>query len=365
MDSFGLWYKVDEKNRINKADFEMHINLWSKLNNKTYLDIGIKIFNYKDIDELIFLCPFKLKNDEIIDLSDKISRKENVDLILNNDADIETKDNYVVIKDHEKRCDYLIFPFRQAVQGVQKIEQIDESHSKIIINFRDFKQYIKDLKKTQDSEECSCNLDGIDNLYIRFRIKSEEMDNILFKDIEPANKFLQSGFVSTQVIDFKMNNIRNISPTIRATASRYKEDLVEFKCIHFLLMEPAESNIEYMSNQMTCRKLEDRVWNDYLDISWDEDLSILVYHSKEVAKECDLTDVKIKNDINVVNQDVNEKQINSSDKKIKEFNQLVKISYSKTNKKIILKYAFYAILLGAISGLVANIIWALPGWINS
>lgn len=359
MDSFGLWYKVDDKDddekksgivrgkKVKDATFEMHINLWSKLNKETYLDIGIKIFEYKEIDELRFLCPFKLEDNDVKDLSEKISIKDNIDLILNNDADIETKDNYVIIKDHEKDSQYLIFPFKQAVQNVQRIEPIGEANSKIIIDFRDFKQYIKDLKSTETSDSnksCGCDLEEVKNLYIRFRIKSRHMKKILFNDLVPADNFLQSGFVGTRVIDFKMNNIRNIPPTIRATASRYKEYLAEFECIHFLLMEPAENNIEYMSNTMTCRRLEDR-WNDYLDLKTDKSPSILVYHSKKCSE---------KNNKLVNKNNTNYDTELIDNKKIKEFNQLVKISYSKTNWKIIMNYIFYVIILGIISGIVAN-----------
>ncbi len=359
MDSFGLWYKVDnEEKTLQKTTFEMHINLWSKLKEETYLDIGIKILNYKEINELIFLCPFYLDQSNIFDLSEKIKTKENIDLILNNDADVETKENYVVIKDHEKKCKYLIFPLKQAVENVQVIEPIDE-FSKIIFRFKDFREYIEGLKGNQSEDGCSCDLIDIENLYIRFRIKSKKMENILFDNLDPLDNFLQSDFSSTQVIDLKINNIRNISPRIRAIASSNKEKLVEFKCIHFLLMEPAESHIEYMSNQMTCRKLENQMWNDYLDLDPEEKLSILVYHSKD-NYERTVCEQSQRDNCDDKDDKSDEKEFNNI-QGIKEFNQLVKISYSKTNNKIILKYIFYVTVLGVLASLIANLIWNAIG----
>ena len=71
MKSFGLWYqKIKESDNEVETDhenipqFSLHVNFWSLEDIKTkenintpFLDIGIKIKNYKQLDHITFYCP--------------------------------------------------------------------------------------------------------------------------------------------------------------------------------------------------------------------------------------------------------------------------------------------------------------------
>ncbi len=378
MDSFGVWYKSEDveennKNRTSEVDdtkkdnskqenaksqineeqkedkknfkkemqsfeAELNINLWSKLkvNNyqkeQTYLDIGFKIKKYKKIKELIFLCPFVLNKDNIEDLSEKMAVKKNANLIFNNDCEIESRDSYTIINNNEKDETLLVYPFEQAVENVIDIQPVIGNNYKLIIKFDEFKKYINERKnegKIKDGKSNNCKeLDEIEDLYIRFRINSIELKDKLFYDVDPINKIFQSGFVSTQIIDFKLNNKRNLDDKILARAVKKNERVVDFKMIHFLLMEPSNSDVIYISNdKVICRNLEIGEWDDYLKSKQIKDM--LVYHWKSI-KETDLENT--------------------------EFNQLVKINYSKTNIKIILLYIVGVIVFGSIGSLAAEFI---------
>lgn len=344
MKSLGLWYKLDDKDENKESEldenkdlsFEMHINLWSKMQRKndsnTFLDIGIKINDYTQLRYLNFVCPFKLENDDIIDLAPHMKIKKNANLIFNNECEIETSGNYTIIHDNQikgdNRKDILVYPLNQNMDKIFDIEKINENNYKLQISFDKFKTYINDEMIQSNIN----NLKNIDTIYIRFRIKSNNLEDMLISKIVPKNTYFESVFTTTQIVDFKINKKRNLDENILVNAIINKEKLVEFKKIHFLLMEPANNDVLDISNDMRdCRKLESRVWNDYLELESDNDCTnnILVYHWKDTDAE-------------------NKKLIN-------EFGKLVKITYSKTNKKIMATYICVVILISIISGIFSNL----------
>ena len=100
MESFGCWYKLeeglqdnDEKNQI--PDFGLHVNFWflsDILKNKIecpYLDIGIKIKNYRGLSNLIFSFPFCVQKENIIDLAPMMSTKDNASIVFNEETSYE------------------------------------------------------------------------------------------------------------------------------------------------------------------------------------------------------------------------------------------------------------------------------------
>lgn len=348
LDSFGVWYK-SAQNALSQCNekqsaFELHINLWSKLkvdgikNNKTFLDIGIKIKEYKNISELIFLCPFKLDSDDIQDLSGKLQNKKNVDLIFNNNCGLWTSDRYWIISNdtsNNLKEDLLIFSFYQSVDDVIRIEEVVKGKSsKLVINFSLFKKYIESLS-CNDENQCINRLKNVNDVYLRFRIASHQLNKSIFSNLEPMNKYFQSGFTSIQILDFKMNSKRNIDDRILAKAVGNDENFASFDKIHFLLMEPSNNNVIFMSeNNTTCRNLEEGKWDNYLDCTGVGDT--LVYHWKKSV--------------------VKNSSCQENNKPIQEFDLLVKINYSKTNRKIILRYIVYGFLVGIVGSYVTQ--WA-------
>lgn len=74
--------KADNKKKL-KPRFCIHANFWSLEEcpknidkREPYLDIGIEVENWEQINVMTFFCPFRLnENTDIIDLSDKMSQK--------------------------------------------------------------------------------------------------------------------------------------------------------------------------------------------------------------------------------------------------------------------------------------------------
>lgn len=349
MESFGCWYKLDasQKNEIIKnesveiknasggslePEFDLHVNFWflgdilkQKISDP-YLDIGIKIKEYKKLSSLVFSFPFQVLEQNVIDLASKMSDKINASIVFNEECEIETEKEYTIIKIPEKEKDIekklLIFPLTQAIEHIYELTAC-ENKSYITIKFDEFKRYL-----TKDSK-----LGSYHDIYIRFRIRDVSLQNVLYFDSEPFNKSLDSAFSGTRVLDFKINEKRNIDKSITAKMDLDEKVLVEFEQVHFLVMEPSSYDmISYTQNQMTCRELEKNLWNDYLSDYTPVELNdkaghVLAYHWKAKKK----------------------------DKKIRDFSCFAKINYQKMQMKTVLAYVLVAIGIGVIGSTIVSV----------
>lgn len=327
--------EVDQKkvgeNEDNSPQFSLHVNFWSledaKLKStkasrtiKTpILDIGIKIKNYDKIKTLTFFCPFKLDG-ELIDLSQKLENKNNASIIFNSDCEIETLDCYTIVKIPENEEKLLIFPMDQVIKNVYSTEDVpekDPTASQIIFDFETFHRYVDETDKLKALK--------LDTIYIRFRIENASLKKHIYSDSEPINKSFESAFSGTRIIDFKVNEKRNIDDSIRVENAVNKQKWVNFKDIHYLIMAPSSYDMtSFYKGTMTCRELEDELWDDYLGVSVDIPNShVLAYHWKsQGARES--------------------------------FACLVKVNYSRAKKSTIILYMLSVIVLGIISNMIVN-----------
>ena len=329
MESFGLWYKLVDDRDDKIPEFDLHVNFWflgDILKNKIrdpYLDIGIKIKNYENLYNLVFSFPFQVPAKSLVDLASKMSVKNNASIVFNEECEIETQKEYTIIKIPEKENPdgkkLLIFPLEQAVENIYELTDCNEK-SYITIKFDEFRTYLKnsgsDLKQYSD-------------IYIRFRIQNIDLQNILYFDSEPFNKSLDSAFSGTRVLDFKINEKRNIDKNITAKMEQKEESLVEFGQIHFLVMEPSSYDmVSYTQNQMSCRELEKDLWNEYLEVNLEDKYGhILAYHWKKKA---------------------------SGKSKINDFSCFAKINYQKMQTKTVLAYVLVVLGLGVAGSTIVS-----------
>lgn len=328
MKSFGLWYKeIPPKNKTNDdSKFALHVNFWSLEDIETdenigepYLDIGIKITNYENVEKMTFFCPFNLDKNCIQDLSEKFSKKNNANIIFNDDCEIETKDNFTIIK-MSNREKLLIFPLFRVIKNICKVETIEDSDgTKIIFNFQEFHKYVAEVSK----------LKNIKKIYIRFRIKDITLRDYIYFDSEPLNKSFESAFSGTRIIDFKVNEKRDINDSVRTETIVDKQNWADFDSIHFLAMMPSSYGVtSFCKEQMTCRELEDGLWDDYLGTGIRfEKGHVLAYHWRKKQEK---------------------------DEGITDFSCLLKIDYSKTKVMTIFSYALSVVALGMIGSILVE-----------
>ncbi len=336
MQSFGLWYNrrmQEESSQFGEVDFSLHINFWflediPRLNNKMkypYIDIGIKIKNYKNVDSLIFNCPFEISKENIVDLSKKMSTKSNATIVFNDDCEITTINSYtcVTFSDESK---VLLFLMGEIIDDTYKLDIIN-GNSSIIFDFTKFHKFvIKDE-----------TLNSINDLYIRFRIKDVDLKDKIYFDSEPLNKSFESAFSGTRILDFKINEKRNIDERLQAKMVVEEQHWAEFSKVHFLVMEPSSYDLTSFSNYyMSCRELEEGMWDDYLDTSIDFSKGhVLAYHWKASMEKDDT-------------------------KKIKDFSCFAKISYSKMRYLSIASFIIMAIALGVLGDAFSSLFGSLP-----
>lgn len=336
MRSFGLWYieAKEGKTPVNdnlktdhKPKFSVHINFWSdsvrRGKSNPDLDIGIKIENFRSIDKVVFHCPFLVRNIDINDLSTKLRKVENADLIFNTNGSIQDQDPYSMYtfkKDTKEGTieeKMVFFPLKQAIGTMFELGE-DKDNRKTDITF-DLSQFNAILNTKSDYND-------VDEVYIRFRISTSEMEKNIYYDCEPSNKSFESVFSGTRIFDFKINEKRNLNPkTITLIDITEGYWFADIDNIHLLVMEPSSYDIESFTNvPMTCRELEEKLWDDYYTNNIDYSKGrVLAYHwsfGKQSAYSC-----------------------------------LLKIRYSKTNHWILTAYIFMIVALGIIGSTVVSI----------
>lgn len=321
MKSFGLWYKSAEKD-VERPIFSVHINFWSETvksdNGCPDLDVGLKICNFRSIDEVRFHCPFVIAEGDVKDLVPILSKIENANIVFNTDGLIHSKESYSVytFEKNGKREELLLFPLNQDMEEIFFLEE-DDGKTDVVFNFSIFNRYLRQKKEFSE----------INQVYIRFRISTEEFNNNIYFDCEPSNKSFESAFSGTRIFDFKINEKRNLgAKTIKKIeVNKYLFPTIED--IHLLVMEPSSYDVESFSNkQMTCRELEGNLWNDYYGkkINYSKG-RILAYHWK-FDSDCSC---------------------------------LVKVKYSKTNLTTLVAYILIVLSLGVLSSTFVAIVQSI------
>lgn len=355
MKSFGIWYKKNkdaEKNK--KPEIDLHVNFWSleDIDNSEkvkdpYLDIGIQIKNYSILDNITLYCPVVLTEKSIEDLSPKFAAKNNANIIFNEECEVETNETYTVIK-KEKNVQMLVFPFKQVVKNVFRIvwveDQTDEKKigTKLVFELKRFHEYIQAIDK----------LEPLDTIYIRFRIKDKSLKEQIYFDSEPMNKSFESAFSGTRIIDFKVNEKRNINDIIRVEVILEKNTWATLNSVHYLVMVPSSYDLNsFYEGPMTCRELEDDLWDNYLGTEIISSNShVLAYHWRAKAKK---TMEGEKLGIDSESKWGEEREVK---KEIESFSCLVKVNYSRAKWSTIVAYAFSVIALGILGSLVVTLL---------
>ena len=310
MKSFGVLYNRSESSDQDSktSNFDMHINLWDLEGSSPFIDIGLMVRKFRDINKILILIPFKIDKSCINDLSDMFNEKNVPNLVFNSDCSFQRKNGDLSLKINENDNDKQFLLYNMNNEKVDYKTQDDLC----LITF-DF----SDLNEDANYKEYS-------DLYIRFRINSDEIKKELFCNIKEKNLFLESAFISTQIVDLKINKKRNIGEEYLRKFRREHYIFAEFDKIHFLIMEPANADVNILgAESYECRKLEDE-WREYIrPMSLKKD--ILVYHCRYKKGSDDL---------------------------IKDYGKTIKITSSSTTMKIICIYITVIIIINLVSNAI-------------
>lgn len=314
MNSFGIWAKYKAGIEDKKA-VDVHANLWDigKNSESAFIDFGLMIPEYKNLEVIAIALPFLVPNCSIRDLSDVICEKKIGSLVFNTvciahsggrAGSYETKalsldnsDRHILLLPIADKSDYYGI--------VVKIENV-EGLTCIRIDFSGLREEFKDYEK----------------LYLRFRVRDSQIKDAMFCKLKKKNYFLESAFTETKIVDFMVNELRSIKTEVNEKMTNQKLELVELSKVHFFVMEPAEREVS--SDKMECRRLEPG-WDKYIDESYTSDT--LVYHWSKRAKD---------------------------DQSLSSYSELVKVTSAETNWRLILCY----VLVGVALSIISNILYA-------
>jgi len=322
MKNFAIWYEGSEE-----TDLDVHFNLWKLSKNKRIflfketefarvLDIGLMISNAENVGTInIFIPSENIKKEEIIDLSDTVfsdSEGKLLNAIFNEHLTITAEQhiNYKKVKNKLKQEKDFQFCKLQ-----ENLIELTKSGGGQILKIT-LPDTVKDDKKEGRT-------------YLRIRLNSSQIFQPLDLS-EPKNSFIQAAFSKYETIDFRFNESRGLPSEIYNKIGEQKK--FNIKKVHFLFI--CNSSEDFMLSHLpygSCRRLEDEVWDKYLEDISSINKSLITYHWKEDKSK--------------------------KDEKIESFNALVKTKFTHTNTKTFLIYLGFILLITVGFNLLSSLLY--------
>ena len=312
MNSFGIWAKYKEGIEDKQA-VDVHANLWDigKNSDSAFIDFGLMIPDYKNLEAITIALPFSVPDGCIKDLSDIICEKKIGSLVFN-----------TVCVAH--------FGGRAGLYETKTLSLDNSDRHILLLPIADNSNYYGIIVKIEDVEGLTCikidfsglrkEFEDYEKLYLRFRVRDSQIKDAMFCKLKKKNYFLESAFTETKIVDFMVNELRSIKTEVNEKMTNQKLELVELSKVHFFVMEPAEREVS--SDKMECRRLEPG-WDKYIEESYEPDT--LVYHWSKKAKD---------------------------DKNLSNYSELVKVTSAETNWRLIWGYVFVGIALSVIANIL-------------
>lgn len=334
MESIAIWYDLNGKGLCKRQVVaELHINLW-KLPKRgclqgrwsRFIDFGLLIEDLgSNIEYVNLFFPFDFNKDEFSDLGECIvSDNKLLSTLFNCDMKLSSLDSssyYSIsaVNSEDAHRNFSLYVLGAENFIVNKCPENKGTHVRIKI--------IPPEKTVEDLTN--------DNLYIRFRLNSPNLANFTYEE-NLSNDFIQSAFSKVELLDFRINDKREIDNKLLETIICAKRFFV-FSKIHFFYIGCSSEKTD-LSNKTAdnCRILESKRWSRYIDrIKYDKKQKIIAYQWTKVAKK--------KNDITEY---------------ILVYNLLLKTIFSAKGWRIGL-YILGVILFGALGSLFATLLCSL------
>lgn len=281
MRSFILGYEKRSKDEP-QAKIDIHINLWryrTSNSNDIVIDFGFMIHDITKVNKIVFFTPLKIS--QVLDLGGKIYNSNTIsDAIFNERCEISNTypKRRKVIKhgDYNSRNDiaekndvFMIYSLKIDREDNSQLKFNNKDHySKICINTSDI---------LSDSEiKFHPDLEQVKKYYFRFRIYAKKETKIIQNENERINPLQDISLRTTELIDFRINDLRSCSDEIKEYFLRIPT--FEINKVHYLIIR--NSTDEFITAgdiKVKSRILENEVWKDYIDI---DDIDMIAYHFK-------------------------------------------------------------------------------------
>ena len=287
-------------------NLEVHFNLWKlgkRRNTNCFLDIGLMIPGATKASHINIFIPEPVARSEIENLG--ITFRERPGLV----STLFNEDYRVSSGAQEKIVEVLgadrIPVFYIYALDLDSDVLIENAYGGSIIKIR-IPQELADKKH-----------------YYRIRLKNSYVDSISHI-YTPPNSVLESAFSQTELVDFRLNEKRNLNTSLLERIR--SEGEVSFNKTHLFLMREASDDYVYSHKPPGgSRQLEVNLWKGYIgdDYSFDK---IIAYHWKETSTH------------------------NS-------FSAFVKFRFIRCSPLTIATFIVIIVILGILSGFVANFLF--------
>ncbi len=327
MRSFAIWYSTQD-NVGSEIDLEkkatVHINLWDKPNeNKnTYcFDIGVLVEDIRDIKSIYIYAPFSLQMSQIKDLGSVISDNRLVNAIFNeNFTTTEGEPKRLIVNGSNSKPSFIIYSLDIENQITHRSSKSNGITPGTILELQ-----INSIEiKPKD----------IFRYYFRLRIEVEKEGIAFINDEIKGISILNNKFTNTEIIDFRLNDIRSFSEVLKEQFD--KGSKFQLKAVHYLILRDANDTIIHFGKEINSRILENDLWKNYIN---EASHSIIAYHIKSKSSK-------------VLKPGKDEYE----EKYVEDFSDLSRFQSQKDTKWLITKYVFVILGLGAIGGVLGNIL---------
>ena len=323
MRSFAIWYKRKETHDKD-VKVDIHVNLWeSKIcsddDSRVYIDFGLMVDDVEPIEELYIYCPFGVDTNDIEDVGHRIIENDIlVGAIFNDNYHAESgiPRRLIITPDNKDKVPFTIYELD--IKNDLSIKNISQegketSHGSLL------KFSLKDIL---DGKYGKVDTEPPTRYYFRIRVSSSlEKLNLMFQEAKNISPF-QDAFVITQVVDFRLNNLRSCNRFVRDKIA--KGNKFEIMQVHYLLLRKATDVFIHQGEDVSSRLLEKPLWEKYID-GLNE--SVIAYHFKKKVKD---------------------------NENIEDFCVLSRFEYQQLNRKKLAAYTYLVVFLGVVSGLIAN-----------
>jgi hypothetical protein len=259
--TIAIWYESFGAN-IHDKKLELHLNLWKLPNGNKYerfLDIGLKVEDPADIKQLCLYFPFAVAATDFEDIVSRFIDKPGlVSAIFN--------ENYKVTTNSQTK-----FSTIENTSGVKQFD-IYQTDSSNVSHENKYDGTVFKLHFPKNSSP----------IYLRFRVKGPYLDSLSTIQKVP-NSFVQSAFSQTEMIDFRVNEARDLNKSLLEEIGRQSSFVFE-KYHFFFVCSYSEDILGAHKQYNSCRNLENYRWAAYVGNEKLKDQTYLAYHWKEMGK---------------------------------------------------------------------------------
>lgn len=324
MRSFALWFSKINKNSTEDKEVTVHVNLWDKRQLSKYcFDFGLLLEDIREIENIFLYVPFNIDKTKIKDLGIIISNNKLVNAIFNeNFTTTDGEPKRLIVNGNNNKDSFVIYDLDIDNQIDLSSCRRNSSTPGTIIKIK-----VNDIKPSD-----------LFRYYFRIRIEVDCEEVYLINDEIKGVSIFSNEFTNTEVIDFRLNDIRSCSENLREQFDKGSKFCI--LAVHYLILRNANDMIIHYGEQISSRMLENDLWKDYIDGA---NNNIIAYHIKRKAKKD------------------KDKDGNETIKYVDDFSDLTRFQYQKGNWTVLIKYIVGVIVLGAIGGVLGNIFSNLLG----